>query len=342
MNELTVSPIEFGIEESKAVIIEQSFLPKIVERDGLISVYENILTKEISKEVCNEASTLRKKLVKVRTGIADIHKVEKAFYLASGRYVDALKNKHTLPIEQMEEKLAEIEKYYENIEKQRIADLQAARELELQPYEVENISALALGVMAESVWVNFLAGTKAAYDNKKEAERLAEEARVEAARLEVERIEAQRIENERLKAEAAEKEKQVAAERSAAAKVLADQKAEAERLLQVERDEAARIAKIEADKVAAERKLAAEALAKEQAAAKKIADELKARKDAEAKAEADRIAAEKKAAKAPVKEKLRLAIHTLSLTLPESDITAELMAKFNGFKEWANKQVEAL
>jgi len=35
--------------------------------------------------------------------------------------VDALKNKHTLPIEQMEEKLAEIEKYYENLEKERIA-----------------------------------------------------------------------------------------------------------------------------------------------------------------------------------------------------------------------------
>jgi len=67
--ELTLSPTEFGIEESKAVVINESFLPKLAERDGYIAVYENLLTKEITKEVCNEAATLRKKLVKVRTGI---------------------------------------------------------------------------------------------------------------------------------------------------------------------------------------------------------------------------------------------------------------------------------
>lgn len=349
MSELIVSPKDFGIEESKAVIIEQSFLPKIVERDGLISVYENLLTKEIDKSVCIEASNLRKKLVKVRTGIADIHKVEKAFYLASGRYVDALKNKHTLPIEQMEEKLSEIEKYYENIEKQRIADLQTARELELSQYEVENVQQLALGVMADSVWINFLAGTKAGYEKKKEDERLAEAAKIEAARLELERIEAQRIENERLKKEAEEREAALAIERQAAEKLLAEQKAESERLLQIEREESARVAKIQADKLAeieAANKLArdkaAKELAEQQAAAKKIADELQAKKDAEAKELADKIEADKKAAKAPVKEKMRIAIHSLSLQLPESDLTAEILSKFNGFKDWANKQIESM
>lgn len=349
MNELTVSPKDFGIEESKATVIEQSFLPKIVERDGLISVYENLLTKEIDKSVCDEAATLRKKLVKLRTGIADIHKTEKAFYLASGRYVDALKNKHTLPIEQMEEKLSEIEKYYENIEKQRIADLQTVRELELQPYEVENISALALGVMADSVWINFLAGTKAGYEKKKEDERLADEARVEAARVEAERIEAQRIENERLKKEAEEREAILLAERQAAEaerkrmQAAADaQAAEAARLAKIESDkQAAKIAEIElANKLAREK--AAKELAEQQAAAKKLADELQAKKDAEAKELADKIAAEKKAAKAPVKEKMRIAIHALNLDLPASELTADILAKFNGFKDWATKQIESL
>jgi len=337
-NELTLSPKEFGIEESKATVIEQSFLPKVVERDGLIAVYENILTKEITKDVCTEAATLRKKLVKVRTGIADIHKTEKAFYLASGRYVDALKNKHTLPIEQMEEKLAEIEKYYENLEKERIAALQATREAELTPYEVENVQSLALGVMADTVWNNFLAGCKKGYEDKVVAAAQAEADRLAAIEAERIRLEEQAKENERLRKEAEVKEAEL---KSAAEKLEAERK-EAARLAKIEDDKkAAEIAKIEeANRIAMEK--AAKELADQQAAAKKIADELQARKDAEAKAEAERIAAEKKAAKAPVKEKLRIAIHALSLQLPESEITADIMAKFDGFKAWATKQVEGL
>lgn len=349
MEIVKLDPKQFGIEESKATVIEQSFLPKVVERDGLISVYENLLTKEIDKTVCEEAATLRKKLVKVRTGIDAIHKTEKAFYLASGRYVDALKNKHTLPIEQMEEKLSEIEKYYENIEKQRISDLQAARELELQPYEVENVQQLALGVMAESVWTAFLSGTKTAYENKKEQERLAEEARQAEIAAEKERIEAQRIENERLRQEAAEvsrlraeEQAKADAERKAANEMLRIEKEKAEAILKQEREEAARLAKIEADKQAAiQAKAAAELKAANEAAAK-IAAELKAKQDAEAKAETDRIAAEKKAAKAPVKEKLKVAVSALLLELPESEITADITAKFNGFKQWALTQIESL
>jgi hypothetical protein len=74
-----VDPKEYGLDIEKASGIEKSFLPKIAEREGYVSVYENILTKEISKEVCNEAKELAKKLVKVRTGIAEIHTVEKLF-----------------------------------------------------------------------------------------------------------------------------------------------------------------------------------------------------------------------------------------------------------------------
>lgn len=336
--EVIVSPKEFGIEESKAVVIEQSFLPKVVERDGLISVYENLLTKEINKETCVEAGNLRRKLVKVRTGIADIHKTEKAFYLASGRYVDALKNKHTLPIEQMEEKLAEIEKYFENQEKERIAKLQADRELELQPYEVENVSALSLGIMSDGIWAAFLTGTKTNYEAKKEAARIEAERMAAELKAERERIEAQRIENERLKKEAEEREKVLQAEREAAAaalkaqqdKAAAEAKAAADKL-EAERKEAARLAKIEADKAAAIK-----------AESDRLAAELQAKKEAEAKAEADRIAAEKKAAKAPVKEKMRIAIHALTLQLPESELTADIMAKFDGFKTWATKQIESL
>jgi hypothetical protein len=85
------------------------------------------------------------------------------------------------------------------------------------------------------------------------------------------------------------------------------------------------------------------------ASAAKLAAELKAKQDAEkaeaarlAKIEADRIAAEKKAAKAPVKEKLNVAVSALNLELPESEITPDIMAKFNGFKQWALSKINNL
>src|ERR1035437_344824 len=135
MNELAkVDPKEFGLEENQVLTIEQAFLPKIAERDGLAKGYEQLITKEITKEVCSEAGDVRRKLVKVRTGIADIHKTQKAFFLSAGRFVDAWKNKETLPIEQMEERLSEMEKYFEKIESERIAKVEADRKIELSQF----------------------------------------------------------------------------------------------------------------------------------------------------------------------------------------------------------------
>lgn len=329
---MVVNPQEFGLEVEKATKINESFLPKLVERDGLVKVYENILTKEISKDVCEEASTLRKKLVKVRTGIAEIHKVEKAFYLASGRYVDALKNKHTLPIEQMEEKLAEVEKYYENIEKERIAKLQKEREGMLLVYEVENVSALNLGVMSDDIWNGFLTGTKTNFEAKKEAERKAEADRIAQEKADAEERERVRIENEKLRKEADEREKAIQAERKANEEKF---KAEQEKARK-EREVLEAKQKAENDKAEAERK--------------KLADELQAKNDAELKAENERKALEErqhkeaeKLAKAPIKKQLSVWVNSFEIPATIDNPTAkEITAKFEAFKTWALNQVESL
>lgn len=52
--------------------------------------------------------------------------------------------------------------------------------------------------------------------------------------------------------------------------------------------------------------------------------------------------AEIKEAEAPIKEKLRLAVYTLNLTLPESEISGSIAAKFEGFKTWALQQIETI
>lgn len=349
-----IDPKDFGLEGEKATTIMQAFSPKIAERNGYVEVYNQILTKELTKETCAEASALRKKLVKVRTGIADIHKAEKAFYLASGRYVDALKNKLTLPVEQMEEQLAKIEHHFENIEKERIAKLNAERCAIVAPY-VESTDNLKLSDMEADVFDAYVTAKKTAYEAKVAAEQKAEAERLAA--IEAEKAERERIrkENEALRAEAERKEKELEAERKAAAekqKAIEDEaRKERERLQKIADAE-----KAKQDRIIAEQKAAAERMAKE----------LQAEKDRAAKAEQARIDAEiakqkeldaialqakkeaEKAAKAPLKEKMTAwvngftisCINTEKMTYEQIAVSESIINKFNAYKAWAKSVIE--
>lgn len=177
-----IDPKEYGLEEKKAGTIETAFLPKKVETEGFVKVYETILSKEIDEATCKEARELRLKLVKVRTGIRDIHTAEKAFYLASGKYVDALKNKLTLPITQMEEKLTEIEKYFENQEKELAQALRLERETQLEPYGTDT-TFIALDLMSDEQFADLLSKEKLSFETKKIQEEKIEQARIERERL---------------------------------------------------------------------------------------------------------------------------------------------------------------
>ena len=329
-----INPNEFGLEVSQVETIEQAFLPKIQEREALVAIYDQLIKSELTPELCKEAKEVRLKLVKVRTGIADIHKTQKAFFLAAGRLVDAWKNKETLPVEQMEDKLSEIENYYINIEKAQKAQLQAERLLEVSKYT--EYPANALGEMEQQVYDAYLQGLKVAYDAKVEAERKAEEERlaaIEAEKAERERI---RVENERLKAEAEQKEKELAEER---AKAEAERKA-LEEAARKEREAAEAILKAEQEKA----RLEAEKAANEKAA---LEAELKAKADkeaaeAKAKQEAEKQAKleAEKAAKAPRKEKLTKWVESFQIPTFENDeVAANITARFNSFKKWAESEI---
>lgn len=185
---------DFGLDLTTAQKIESSFLPKVIERNALVQVYENLLTMEINPETCAEAKKCRLKLVKVRTGIADIHKAEKAMALAYGKFCDAKKNAETLPVEQMEERLKDIELYYERIEEARIAQLKKDREALIAPYIEEHIEGLHM--MGEENFQRFLAGEKLAFEQRKIEKAAAEQ----KAKDEAEELEKLRKENELLKA----------------------------------------------------------------------------------------------------------------------------------------------
>lgn len=196
----------------------------------------------------------------------------------------------------------------------------------------------------------------------KQAELEAELARQKALAAESEaKLEAER----KAHAEAVEKQRLIDLAAKEAAEKAANEAARIEREKQAEIDRAAAEAKrladekqAEADRLAAEQKrLADEKLAEEQAKTARIEAELKAAKDKEAadlkakqeaeaaKIEADRIAAEN-SAKAPRKQKLKTTVATVLLAIPvelEADpIAIDIKLKFDGFKKWANDQIEKI
>jgi len=284
-----IDPKEFGLEKKSVETIEQAFSPKIIERDGLAKIYEQVIKKELSEETSDEAGGLRKKLVKVRTGIADIHRTQKAFFLAAGRFVDAWKNKETEPVIQMEENLSKIEKHFQLIEQKRVDDLQEKRAVELSKY-VDDAYDRHLFGMDDDVWSAYLNTKKKDYEDRIEAE--AEIERQRLVIIEAEKAEQKRIkeENERLRL-AVEK-----AERLAAIEAEKRAKAEKERFAKEESERKIRQEKERKEKAEFETKLKVEREAKlkveREAKAKQDAleAELKAKQESERKAEEQRLA----------------------------------------------------
>jgi hypothetical protein len=251
-----IDPKEYGLQEEAANGIQAAFAPSIAEREGLASIYEQLITMEITPECCAEAGALRKKLVKVRTGISKIHQSQKAFALATGRYLDAWKNKETLPITQMEENLKELENHFEYEIAQEVKRLQAERVLLLSPF-VEDSEMMDLGTMGLDVFNAYLGAKTKEHQEKQEAERKAkvlqeaieieaEKQRKEAAALEAKKQAKIQAENKKLRAQA----KQQQMEKEAAQKIqaLKDVKARGERLA-IEKEQS-RIKKANADLLA--------------------------------------------------------------------------------------------
>jgi len=97
-----VNPTEFGLEPIKAQEMVSGLNTVIAEREVLKNAYIDVIGLEITSENLSTFKELRLKIVKNRTqGIEKWHKTNKAFYLAGGRFVDAIKNKEIAENERM-------------------------------------------------------------------------------------------------------------------------------------------------------------------------------------------------------------------------------------------------
>jgi len=274
-----VKASDYGLEETKVKGIEEAFAPKIAERNELNKIYIELIKEELTPELSKKAGDLRRKLVKVRTGISSIHKTQKAFFLASGKFVDAWKNKETEPVEQMELKLAEIEKYAENLEKERLAKLQSER-IELVKVYVEEIDYRNYSIMEQDVFDAYLSSKKQSYEDMIKLEKEVEEKRLAEAEAEKQRQISIEKENKKLKEEAEAKEKQLKIER------LDREKVDSERLAKEKRERELKEKSDRAEKAKQEQILINEREAKE-----RIEKELKEAKDKAAKIESDKLEA---------------------------------------------------
>ena len=284
MNKLEViNREEFGIEKETATSVEGAFLPKVKEGEVLANQYAELIKKDITKEVSEEARFLRLKAVKVKAGIASIHKTQKEFALSFGKFCDAIKRKETEPIQQMIDGALEIEKFAEIQEKKRLDELQEKRVSLISEY-IEKFEIIDYSLMNEDVWLPYLESKKNQFKEKIEAAKKIETEKIKKEKAEREEREKIEKENIKLKKEAEEREAKEKAEAEKRAKIEAErlEKIEAERK-EVERKERIQKEKHEAE-LKAEREAHEEAERKEKAKREKLEEELKSKKEAEEKA----------------------------------------------------------
>lgn len=324
---IAVNPSEFGIEETKANELIGN-LPQIKsERNELEKQFDAIIKMDIENpETSVQAKELRKRIKENRTkGIEVWHKTTKEFFLRGGQFVDAIKRKEIAVNERMENSLEEIEKHFENKERERKESLRVDRTQKLQSYSEFAPMSVDYSEISEDEFEKILSGAKMQFEAKqdqlrkeeearKEAERIAEEERVAKEKAEAEERERIRKENEQLKAEAEAKEKMRETRNKELRpyimfirdynsllnktedeyqKEFSDIKKGAEDHWEHERKEQIKKAQEEEQRMLSEKKRLDEAAAKlkaEQEAKAKLEAELKAKKEAEEKAEKERMA----------------------------------------------------
>ena len=152
MTQEMIKSEDYGLEKSKANELTAGLKIVKAERKLLVEEFETVSKLELTEENIPIFKKLRLAIVQNRTqGINKWHKTNKEFFLTGGKFVDAIKRKEILINEQMEEKLMDAEKHFENLEIKRLKDLQESREEEITRY-LEDAHERDLSGMQDDVW----------------------------------------------------------------------------------------------------------------------------------------------------------------------------------------------
>lgn len=366
---------KYEINKTMAVDLAKGLPSIIKERESLLSQVDAILALDKDDpKTAKKAAELRKQIKNNRTqGFEKWRKTTKEVYLRAGQFIDALGKREIFINEQAEDKLELIEKHAENLEKKRLETLQAERKLAIAPYVDENFSYPDLSNMDQEVFEAYLSTKKASFEAKIAAEKKAEEERLERERIQnlhnerfqlllpywqfvgekehnfgewsIETFEtffagvkvaatnfekeqeATRQENLRLKEEADKREAEAKKQRETQEEALAEERKKAQEL---------------ADKQQKEKEVLEAQLKKERD--EKVAEE--AKKQAELDAEKLRKENLAKAGDKAIlldwhKDLFPIVAPPLNLTDSGKVTVQEILAKYEGFRLWALKQIEA-
>jgi len=333
-------PDLFGLEVTEATKMISGLSTTLSEREVLKDAYIDVITLEITTENLPMFKELRLKIRDNRTkGIQKWKEREKAFYLAGGNFIQAIYNREILVNEEMESKLMEAEKFFENQEKERLNTLNLARIERLKPY-IEDTTGLTFHEFDDESFDDYVLGKKTRFENDAK-EKAEAEAKAENERLaEIERQKAIEVENAKLKAEAELKAKALEKERAEAR----EKQDAIELKAKQEREKAEEERKIEANRQASLQAQKDLQIRQEREAKEKLEAEIKAKADAEEKAKLEAKKEADKLAKAPIKKQLSVWVNSFDLPTTEVDneTTKEIKEKFESFKKWAQTQINNL
>ena len=217
----------------------------------------------------SRAKRLRLDIAKVRIETDKLRKAQKEEFLRAGKAIDGVSNILKWAVVEKENKLKEIEEFFERQEQARIDALQVERVAKISKY-IDDAEDRNLGSMNEDVWRAFYSQKKQAYKDQIEAEREAKKKQKEREKREREERERMRKENERLKKEAEERER----------KALEEQK-ERERLQRIEQEKREKEEAERRKKEEEERKKMEDKLRKEREERERAERELKERQERE-------------------------------------------------------------
>ncbi|HUX57479.1 MAG TPA: hypothetical protein VMV77_10925 [Bacteroidales bacterium] len=142
------------IEKSKAEAIRATFEPMVAMLQEFETAYNSVITaskKEITEELINAAKRLRLDIGKVRIEAEKLRKEQKEEYLRAGKAIDAVNNILKWAVTDKENRLKEIEDYFEIQEQLRLEKLQNDRAEKLSKY-IEDAHERNLASMDEDVW----------------------------------------------------------------------------------------------------------------------------------------------------------------------------------------------
>lgn len=282
-----------SLEKSKAEQIRQVFIPMANMLDEFETAYSQVLAEAkegITKDVSARAKRVRLDIGRVRIETGKLKDKQKEYIKLEDRAIMGVHNIIVWAVKEKEDKLKEIEDYFEIKEKERLDSLQRSRVEQLSRY-VDDAHLRTLSLMEEDVWQAYLLVKRNEYEDRVAAEKKAEEdriAREKAYALEQEQI---RKENERLRKEAKERDR--------LAKIEAKKRAEeeAKRLAAEKKERQIREEKERKEREAHEAALREERMKREAIEKEEREKRLKLEAELKAREEADRLAREEEEAK---------------------------------------------